>query len=116
MNPFLQRLRDACNANGSLLSIGLDPDPERMPVDVVDFNKEIIDATKDLVCTYKPNVAFYEALGMPGLDALRRTIDHIRDVAPKVIILGDAKRGDIASTNTAYAKALSTFGDLMPSR
>ena len=69
MNPFIQRLRDASNANGSLISIGLDPDPERMPVDLLDFNKEIIDATKDLVCTYKPNLAFYEALGMPGMEA-----------------------------------------------
>jgi orotidine-5'-phosphate decarboxylase len=106
LNPFIQRLRDASNANGSLISIGLDPDPERMPVDLLDFNRDIIDATKDLVCTYKPNLAFYEALGMPGLETLRKTIEHIRDVAPKVIILGDAKRGDIASTNAAYAKAL----------
>ena len=106
MNPFLQRLRNACDATGRLVSIGLDPDQERMPIDVLDFNREIIDATRDLVCTYKPNVAFYEALGMPGLEALRKTIEHIRDVAPQVIILGDAKRGDIASTNAAYAKAL----------
>ena len=106
MNPFLQRLRDACNATSSLVSIGLDPDPERMPVGVSDFNRAIIDATKDLVCAYKPNLAFYEALGMPGLEALRNTIEHIRAVAPQVIILGDAKRGDIPSTNVAYAKAL----------
>lgn len=106
MNPFLQRLQSASNANGSLVSIGLDPDPQRMPIDVVNFNKAIVDATKDLVCAYKPNLAFYEALGMPGLEALQKTIAHIRDVAPEVIILGDAKRGDIASTNAAYAKAL----------
>lgn len=106
MNPFVQRLRDACNATGSLVSVGLDPDPDRMPIGISDFNKEIVDATRDLVCTYKPNLAFYEALGMPGLEALRETIDYIRSVAPKVIILGDAKRGDIASTNVAYARAL----------
>ena len=78
-----------------------------MPVpDVLQFNKAIIDATKDLVCAYKPNLSFYEALGRRGLDALRDTVSYIHELAPAVIVLGDGKRGDIASSNARYAKAL----------
>jgi uridine monophosphate synthetase len=68
------------------------------------FNKTIIDATADLVCAYKPNFAFYEALGLEGLAALRRTIEYIHKVTDMPVIL-DAKRGDIGSTAEAYAKA-----------
>ena len=83
-----------------------------MPIgDVVAFNTAIVDATRDLVCAYKPNVAFYEARGSEGIGELERTIAHIRDVAPSVIVLIDGKRGDIGSTNAAYAKALfETWG------
>ena len=78
-----------------------------MPVeDVYLFNREIVDATHDLVCAYKPNLGFYEALGIPGLEALEKTVAHIRSVAPGVIVLADAKRGDIGNTASAYAKAL----------
>ena len=63
MASFRDKLDAACRANRSLLCVGLDPDPERMPVsDVFQFNKAIVDATADLVCAYKPNLAFYEAL------------------------------------------------------
>ena len=107
MATFVERLDAASVRNESLLCVGLDPDPALMPVeDVFLFNREIVDATHDLVCAYKPNLSFYEALGIPGLQALQKTIGHIRDVAPDVIILGDAKRGDVASSATAYAKAL----------
>ena len=107
MNTFVERLEAASRANQSLVCIGLDPDPDMMAVpDVAEFNKAIVDATKDLVCAYKPNMPFYEALGLPGLDALGKTISHIRDVAPDVVIIGDGKRGDIASTNVMYAKAM----------
>ncbi len=89
------------------MCVGLDPDPELMAVaDVLDFNKAVIDATHDLVCAYKPNLAFYEALGRRGLDALEGTVAHIRSAAPDVIVLGDAKRGDIGSTNAMHARAL----------
>jgi len=92
------------NKNNSLLCIGLDPDPNLLPIkDIALFNREIIDATKDLVCCYKPNLAFYESLGMDGLLALEQTIAHIPGDIP---IIGDAKRGDIGSTAHAYAKAL----------
>ncbi len=112
MRTFRERLSFACKTNRSLLCVGLDPDPARMPVeDVVAFNSAIVDATRDLVCAYKPNVGFYESRGSEGIGELERTIAHIRDVAPSVIVLVDGKRGDIGSTNTAYAKALfETWG------
>lgn len=107
MTDFITHLDQACAANRSLLCVGLDIDPERMPVgDPLEFNRAIVDATADLVCAYKPNLAFYEALGMPGLIALEGTIDYIRRVAPNVVIIGDAKRGDIGTTAHAYAKAM----------
>jgi orotidine-5'-phosphate decarboxylase len=94
-------------ASRSLLCVGLDPVPGRMPVpDVADFNRAIVDATADLVCAYKPNLAFYEALGMPGLIALEKTIEHVRSAAPKAVLIGDGKRGDVGSTSAAYAKAM----------
>jgi orotidine-5'-phosphate decarboxylase len=74
--------------------------------DILDFNRAIIDATKDLVCAYKPNLSFYEAQGSRGIIALEATVAHIRDTAPGVIVIGDGKRGDIGSSNTQYAKAL----------
>ena len=93
--------------SGSHVCVGLDPDPARMPIsDVVEFNCAIVDATHDLVAAYKPQLAFYEALGIPGMRALEATVQHIRDVAPDVFILADAKRGDIENTGRAYAKAL----------
>ena len=106
-NRFLDKLASAVERNQSLLCVGLDPDPAQMPVkSVFEFNRAIIDATRDLVCAYKPNLPFYEALGMPGLQALEDTVSHIRREAPGVVIVGDAKRGDIASTNVHYARAL----------
>ena len=107
MASFRDKLDAACRANRSLLCVGLDPDPQRMPVaDVFQFNKAIVDATADLVCAYKPNLAFYEALGLPGLEALQRTVEHIRGQAPEVVIIGDSKRGDIGPSAQAYATAL----------
>ncbi len=107
MSAFLERLNAASLKNRSLLCVGLDPDPALMPVpDVLEFNKAIIDATGDLVCAYKPNLPFYESLGLEGLRALEGTVAWAREQAPGVIVLGDGKRGDIASTNTHYARAL----------
>ena len=94
-------------ATKSLVCVGLDPDLARMPVpDVFEFNRAIVDATAGSVCAFKPNLAFYEAMGMPGLEALHKTIAHIRIAAPDVVIIGDAKRGDIGPSAQAYAKAL----------
>ena len=107
MSTFIERLHAASETTQSLLCVGLDPDPARLPVpDSVEFNRSIVSATADLVCAYKPNLAFYEALGLPGLKALEKTIKHIRDSAPHSIIIGDCKRGDIDSSAAAYATAM----------
>jgi len=102
---FLEKLTKATQKNNSLLCVGLDPNPELMPgkVGVFQFNKAIIDTTSDLVCAYKLNLAFYEALGDEGFDALKETIKYIPDDIP---VIGDAKRGDIGNTAKAYAKAI----------
>jgi orotidine-5'-phosphate decarboxylase len=106
---FSDKLMATSRRNKSLLCVGLDPDPELMPkVGLLEFNKAIIDTTADLVCAYKPNLAFYEASGVGGLEALQKTIEYIPDHIP---IIGDGKRGDIGNTARAYAKALFvTFG------
>jgi orotidine-5'-phosphate decarboxylase len=102
---FRDKLEAAWQRSGSLLCIGLDPDPALMAIDdVAAFNIAIIEATGDLVCAYKPNVAFYEALGPEtGYAALRKTLAAI---PPHIITLADAKRGDVTNTAEAYAKAI----------
>ena len=101
---FTDKLLNISRKNTSLLCIGLDPDPELMPrVDVLQFNKAIIEATHDLVCAYKPNLAFYEALGTEGLAILEKTIKCIPGNIP---VIADAKRSDIGNTAKAYARAL----------
>ncbi len=107
---FTERLLDCSRRNDSLLCVGLDVDPERVPEPlrghsdwVYEFNLGIIEATSDLVCAYKPNLAFYEALGSSGLDALSRTA---KAVPPGIPVIGDAKRGDVGHTAKAYARAL----------
>jgi orotidine-5'-phosphate decarboxylase len=106
---FIEKLLAASRKNRSLLCVGLDPDPELLPnVSVIEFNKSIIDATADLVCAYKPNLAFYEVMGTEGIEALQQTIQYIPNHIP---VIGDGKRGDIGNTSKAYAKALfDTFG------
>lgn len=108
---FVQKLQQAVEANQSLLCVGLDPDPFKFPeqfpspasaAGLVDWGRRIIDATADLVCCYKPNAAFYEQFGAPGWEALRETIAAVPGQIP---VLLDAKRGDIGSTATAYARA-----------
>ena len=115
---FTQLLQEQWQ-RGRLACVGLDPDVEKVRLAVAEenveqalirFNGEIVEATADLVCAYKPNIAFYERWGAPGLSALRQTIAHINTVAPDVVVIVDAKRGDIASTNLAYRDAL--FGYL----
>ena len=112
MASFVDKLLKASTVNKSLLCVGLDPDLSLMPIaDVFAFNRAIVDATKDLVCAYKPNLAFYEALGLQGLDSLKRTVEYIHEQAPGVVVLGDAKRGDVDNTNVHYAKALFEVWD-----
>jgi len=106
---FRDKLDAAWKRSDGLLCIGLDPDPALMPIgDVAAFNIAIIEATSDLVCAYKPNVAFYEALGPErGYEALRKTLAAI---PPHIVKLADAKRGDVPNTARAYASAI--FDDL----
>ncbi len=122
---FFEKLDAAVERNQSLLCIGLDPDPARIPArylsgdadkdetveGVIDailaWNQAIIEETADLTCVYKPNIAFYEALGEPGMALLRRTLALIPEHIPVIL---DAKRGDIGSTAAAYARAC--FDDL----
>jgi len=102
---FVEKLAQTSKKNHSLLCVGLDPDPALMPegIGIFEFNKAIIDATADLVCAYKPNIAFYEAAGNTGLDALKRTREYIPENIPVIV---DAKRGDIGNTARAYAQSL----------
>jgi len=105
----------AHNAAGRHLVVGLDTDPERIPAmlspnapaadRVVEFNRRIVEATADLACAYKPNAAFFEALGGDGFRALRETIGSIRSAAPEAAVILDAKRADIGSTNAGYVTA-----------
>lgn len=107
---FIDKLLTASRKNNSLLCVGLDPDPALLPPDtgVLEFNKAIIDATADLVCAYKLNFAFYEALDSDGFDCLKRSLDCI---PPEIPAIGDAKRGDIGNTAKAYARAVfDVFG------
>ncbi|MQF68872.1 orotidine-5'-phosphate decarboxylase [SAR202 cluster bacterium AD-804-J14_MRT_500m] len=107
MSLFYERLDRAWNTSRSLVSIGLDPDPSRMPLsDVYEFNRRIVDETFDVVCAYKPNLAFYEALGIPGLKGLDKTLEYIRGKTSDVLLIGDGKRGDIGNSSASYARAL----------
>jgi len=102
---FIEKLAKISIKNHSLLCIGLDPDPALMPekIGVFEFNKAIIDATADFVCAYKPNIAFYEAMGHEAVEALHKTMNYVPKEIPVII---DAKRGDIGNTAKAYARSL----------
>ena len=107
---FLDKLHKVQRKNRSLLCIGLDTDASKLPKSlgaskgaVVQFNRLIIEATSDLVCAYKLNLAFYESLGERGW----RTLSETLAVIPQnVITIGDGKRGDIGNTAEQYAQAL----------
>ena len=107
---FQQKIETVMEKNNTLLCVGLDPVLDKLPTAIqkkknpfFTFNKAIIDATADIACCFKPNSAFYEALGEKGIGELKRTCDYITKHYPKVPILLDFKRGDIGSTNKAYA-------------
>ncbi|HYM93070.1 MAG TPA: orotidine-5'-phosphate decarboxylase [Chitinophagaceae bacterium] len=104
-----RQLVDQIFQKRSYLCIGLDTDITKIPKHllsvsdpVFEFNKQIIDATKDICVSYKINTAFYEALGVKGWEALGKTVNHIPDTHFKI---ADAKRGDIGNTSAQYAKA-----------
>ena len=101
----------------SFLCIGLDVDVNKMPSHLLnsinpifEFNKAIIDATHKLCIAYMPNIAFYEAYGKKGWEALKNTIDYLNKNYPEIFTIADAKRGDIGNTSKMYAKAF--FEDL----
>jgi len=105
------------NNKKSFLCIGLDVDITKIPKyllkfddPIFEFNKQIIDATHHLAVAYKPNIAFYEAYGIKGWKALKKTINYLNKNYPEVFTIADAKRGDIGNTSTMYAKAF--FEDL----
>jgi orotidine-5'-phosphate decarboxylase len=111
VSTFYTKLDQAVQHSDSLLCVGLDPDHHKLPASTGQFafNRAIIDATADLVCAYKPNAAFYEALGAPGVEALKQTCDYIQKHHPHIPIILDAKRGDIGHTNAGYAEYIFDY-------
>ena len=113
LQTMFERLDAAAAKMNSFVCVGLDPTPDRAPIDdMLAFNIAIIDATRDVASAYKPQFAYYEAMGVKGMVILEKTIQHIRDVAPDHVIIGDGKRGDILMTATAYAKAMFEMWDV----
>ena len=112
-----QQLIDQIKKKKSFLCVGLDVDLNKIPQHLLqtedpifEFNKAIIDATHHLCVAYKPNIAFFEAYGLKGWQALEKTINYINKYHPEIFTIADAKRGDIGNTSTMYAKAF--FEDL----
>ena len=110
---MFEKLDAAATKTNSFVCVGLDQSIERAPInDIAAFNRAIIDATKDAVSAFKPQFAYYEAMGIKGFKILENTIRHIRDVAPNHIIIGEGKRGDISTTAIAYARAMYEIWDV----
>ncbi|MEY3575878.1 MAG: orotidine-5-phosphate decarboxylase [Actinomycetota bacterium] len=113
---FTERLRAAWTTSSSLVCVGLDPDPSRFPTAVgrdagaiEAFCRTIVDATGDLVCAFKPQIAYFAAHGAES--ALERICEHIRRNHPQVVLILDAKRGDIGDTAEMYAReAFDRYG------
>lgn len=113
---FIDMLHDAQRRNGSMLCVGLDPEPARFPAGlrgdagkIYDFCAHIVDATADLVSAFKPQIAYFAAHRAEG--QLEKLMEHMRRTAPHVPVILDAKRGDIGSTAEQYAKeAFDRYG------
>lgn len=106
----VSQLKKIQSKNNSIICLGLDLDPKRMPQQyaknirsMFDFAHRMVDATADLVCAYKPNMAFFESLGPDGLSLLKQVVQRVPDEVPVIL---DGKRGDIGNTASHYAKAL----------
>lgn len=114
---FKDKLNQIVTRNDSLLCIGLDSQLEKIPfhlkktkLPIFEFNREIIEATHDLVCAYKPNLGFYVgASGLGGLLQLKRTMEYLAQNYPEIPTILDAKLGDIAHTNEGYAKFIFDY-------
>jgi orotidine-5'-phosphate decarboxylase len=113
---FAERLAQAQQSSGSLVCVGLDPDPAKLPKDLAEnasplyaFSRRVIDATCGLSAAYKPQIAFYSALGAE--EELASSIRYIRERAPNALVILDAKRGDIGNTAEAYVReAFDRYG------
>ena len=106
-----QELIEQIKKKRSFLCVGLDTDPRKMPQCVLDlydpvfeFNRAIIDATAPYCVAYKPNLAFYEAYGLSGMETFVKTIRYLKEHHPNHLIIADAKRGDIGNTSKMYAR------------
>ncbi|MFA6106303.1 MAG: orotidine-5'-phosphate decarboxylase [Patescibacteria group bacterium] len=109
---IMEKLNKRMDKVNSLLSVGLDPDYEKLPerfkkmeFPQFEFNKYIMDATHEYAAVFKPNNAFYEERGDKGLRELKMTMDYARENYPDVFLIVDCKRGDIGNTNNGYLKA-----------
>ncbi|GAC1699813.1 MAG: orotidine-5'-phosphate decarboxylase [Candidatus Limnocylindrales bacterium] len=109
---FLSKLDASVRARDSIICVGLDPEPERIPAQLgtgaqaaVRFLRRIVNATSDRACAYKPNLAFFERYGSAGADILALTLQSIPTDIPVIL---DGKRGDVPNTAAAYADALFT--------
>ncbi|MDA8994501.1 orotidine-5'-phosphate decarboxylase [Schleiferiaceae bacterium] len=107
-----EALIEQIRAKRSVLCVGLDTDLEKIPAHllheedpVFTFNKAIIDATAASTVAYKPNIAFYESMGVKGWQSLEKTIQYLDERYPEIFTIADAKRGDIGNTSKMYAKA-----------
>jgi orotidine-5'-phosphate decarboxylase len=113
---FMQQLRDRWNAANSLVCVGLDPEPAKFPARFADdpdavfaFCRDIVDATAEHACCFKPQIAHFAALGAEG--TLERLIAHVHETHPGIPVILDAKRGDIGSTAQRYAiEAFDRYG------
>ncbi|MCE5228867.1 orotidine-5'-phosphate decarboxylase [bacterium] len=110
MPTFFERLAARCEDIGSSLCVGIDPDPKRIPKHlgggpeaIYKFCAEIIEATADFAAAFKPNLAFFESIGIEGLNVLDQALTHVPRGVPVII---DAKRGDIGSTAEHYARSI----------
>lgn len=106
-----KELFDIIKRKRSFLCVGLDTDIKKIPQHLLElddpifeFNKQIIDATHKFTVAYKPNLAFYESMGSKGWDSLEKTVNHIKSITSDVLIIADAKRGDIGNTSAMYAR------------
>ena len=115
-NTFNQQLQSAWASQGSMLCVGFDPDPKRLPASlqgnpegIFEFCREIADATEDLVCAFKPQFAYFASQRAEA--QLERLIKHLKDKYPHIPVILDSKRGDIGSTADHYAlEAFERYG------
>ncbi|MDE6301225.1 MAG: orotidine-5'-phosphate decarboxylase [Muribaculaceae bacterium] len=115
-----QQLVENIRRKGSFLCVGLDSDIKKIPAHIIEtaddpifeFNRRIIDATAPYCVAYKPNLAFYEALGVEGQIALEKTIRYLKTNYPDQFIIADAKRGDIGNTSALYARSFFEYLDV----